>query len=578
MQRKVKLNGASAIAKTLAECGVRYFFYMSGGMGSSFYKELEKSTKMVLCRSETAACLMADGYSRITKEPSVCYSQHGAAAAILASALYEPMASHSPVVALTGSVPVNRKDRWYYQDCNEMPYFQATCKFNVDVTDVSTLAQYICTATQIAVSGCPGPVHVNIHTDMADAMAKMPETHGDKAFRKVPPVRPRAEADKIAQAAKLLVRAARPIIVCGTGIHLSGAYDELRELAEVLTIPVATNYRGKGCFPEKHPLSVGVVGSYGMEYANEIVRESDLVFFIGTRAEPHMTEELTAPEPGTAKIIHLDIDPRVLNRNYEADVPLIGDAKSTLQELIANLNKIITTNAASDSRIRKIARAVKQYEKTIRPMLDSGAVPIKPQRLVNEVSKALKAGDIVVSDTGHMLCWTVRLLKLKATGLTYIPCAGTLGSSFPIAIGVSFGASKEQRILNLIGDGGFAYDLAELETAKRYNDQHAPLLVVVNNNSSLAQSRPRLEDWTQRRAPWIRHCDFYEVNYAKAAEAFGCYGVRVERPEELTEAIHKANESRKPAIVDVVTDKREYAPIGLVRRTTKEAFPGIAAY
>jgi len=578
MRRKVRFTGASAIAKALAECGVRYFFYMSGGMGSSFYKELEKSTNMVLCRNEMAACLMADGYSTITKEPSVCYSQHGAAAAILASTLYEPMSSHSPVVALTGSVPVNRKDRWYYQDCDEMPYFRSTCKFNVDVTDLSRLAQYIRTAAQIAVSGCPGPVHVNIHTDMADATAKMPEIHGDKAFHKVPPFRPRAEVDKIAKAAKLLVRAARPIIVCGSGIHLSGAYDELRELAELLTIPVATNYRGKGCFPEKHPLWVGVMGSYGMEYVNEIVRESDLVFFIGTRAEPHMTEELTAPEPGASRIIHLDIDPLVMNRNYEADVPLIGDAKSTLQELIANLNKIITSNAARDSRIREIARAIKKYEKTTGPMLDSGAVPIKPQRLVNEVSKALKAGDVVVSDSGYMLCWTVRLLKLKGTGLTYIPCGGTLGSSFPIAIGVSFGASKEQSVLNLIGDGGIAYNLAELETAKRYSDQHAPVLAVVNNNSSLAQPRPRLEDWTQRRPPWIRHCDFGEVNYAKAAEAFGCYGVRVERPDELSEAIRNAYESRKPAIVDVVTDKREYAPIGLVRRTTKEVFPGITAY
>jgi acetolactate synthase-1/2/3 large subunit len=543
-------------------------------MGSAFYHELEKSVRMVLCRNEMAACLMADGYSRITKEPAVCYSQHGAAAAILASTLYEPMASHSPVIALTGSVPANRKGRWYYQDCNEMPYFQSTCKLNVDATDPKKLANYIRAAAQAAVSGCPGPVHVNIHPDTVNATVAVRDTH--RAFRKTPT--PRAAADKIAKAAKLLITAERPVIVCGSGIHLSAAYDELKELAELLTIPVATNYRGKGSFPEGHPLWLGVTGSYGMEYANEIVRESDLVFFIGTQAEPHMTEELTAPEPGASRIIHLDIEPAVMNRNYKADVPLIGDAKATLQELIKNINRIITGNSARSSSIHKIAKERKQYEKTIEPLMNSDAVPIKPQRLVNEVSKLLRAGDIVVSDTGYMLCWTLRLLKLKNTGLSYIPCAGTLGSSFPIALGVSFGASKEQTVLNLIGDGGITYNLAELETAKRYNDQHARIIVVVNNNSSLAQPRPRLEDWTQRKAPWIRHCDFGEVNFARAAEAFGCNGVRVERPNELAEAIHNAHESSKPTVIDVVTDKREYAPVGLARMTGSEPLPGVPTY
>jgi len=533
---------------------------------------------MILCRTEIGACLMADGYSRVTRRPTVCYSQHGAAAAILASTLYEPMASHSPVIALTGSVPMNRKNRWYYQDCNEMPYFESTCKLNVDVTDQNRLAEHIHLAAQTAVSGCPGPVHVNIHSDIVDATVKAPVGHGDPAYHRVPPVRPRAPAEKIAEATKLLITADRPVIVCGSGIHLSGAYNEVKELAELLTIPVATNYRGKGCFPEEHPLSVGVTGSYGMEYANKVVRESDLVFFIGTRAEPHMTEESTAPEPGASRIIHLDIDPSVMNRNYQADVPLIGDAKSTLQELNTALKELVVRKSTRDARIREIARAIREYEKTTGAMIHSDAEPIKPQRLVHELSKVLRKGDIVVSDTGYMLCWTLRLLKLKGTGLSYIPCAGTLGSSFPIALGVSFGASKEQTVLNLIGDGGMAYNLAELETATRYNDLHAPTITVVNNNSSLAQPRPRLENWKRRKAPWIRHCDFTRINFAKAAEALGCCGVRVERVDELADALRKAYGSRKPALVDVVTDKREYAPIGLTRRTRKRAIPKIPIF
>jgi len=577
MVKKLKLSGETAIAKTIKECGVDYFFYMMGGM--MIYPAIEdEGVNTVLCRNEKAACNMADGYARVTKKPTVCYAQHGAAAAILASMLYEPMYAHSPVVALTGSIPTSQKDTWRYQECYEMPYFDATCKFNVDVTDVSRLAEYMRTAIQIAVSGCPGPTHVNMHLDMASTTAEMPEIYGDRKFFRAPPFRPRAEPERVVEAAKMLVSAERPVMVCGSGVHISEAYDEVRELAELLTIPVITNYKGKGCFPEEHPLSVGVMGSYGREVANEVVREADLVFFVATRADSHATEELTAPEPGASKIIHLDIDPLAIGRNYKADVALVGDAKVTLQDLLAALKTMIVKFTSKEQRLQEIARAIREYESIVKPMMDSDAIPVKPQRMIKEISKVLGPRDIVCSDTGQMICWTTCLLKLKGVGMTYIPCGGTLGSSFAMAIGASFGAEKGQRVLNLIGDGGITYNFAELETAKRYNDQHVPFVALVNNNSSLAQGRPMLEDWTKKEAPWIGCCDLSELNYAKIAEAFGCYGVRVERPGELAEALQNAFDSGKPAIVDVVTDKREYAPVGLVRKLRKEPFPGIPTY
>jgi acetolactate synthase-1/2/3 large subunit len=177
------MTGGAALATILKECRVDFFSYVSGGMGPSFYKEIENAgVRMILCRNEKAASNMADGYSRVARKASVCYSQHSAAAAILVSMLYEPMFSHSPVVALTGSVPTSDKDRWYYQECYEMPYFESTCKFNVDVTDVSGIVEYVRTAIQIAISGCHGPTHVNIHTDMSERTEEMPEIYGDKTF------------------------------------------------------------------------------------------------------------------------------------------------------------------------------------------------------------------------------------------------------------------------------------------------------------------------------------------------------------------------------------------------------------
>ena len=578
MVKKVKMSGERAVAKTLKECGVEYFFYVMGGMTRMFPVIENEGINMILCRNEKAACMMADGYSRVTKKPSICYAQHGAASAILASMLYEPMFARSPVVAFTGSIPTSQKDQWRYQECNEMPYFESTCKFNVDVTDVNRIAEYLRTAIQISVSGCPGPTHVNMHNDMAGTTAEMPKIYGDKTFFKVPPFRPRAEPERVSQAAKLLSSAERPVMVCGSGVHISGAYEEIFKLAELLTIPVVTNYKGKGCFPEEHPLFVGVMGTYGMEIANDVIRESDLVFFVATRADSHMTEELTAPEPGSSKIIHLDIDPMAIGRNYKADVALVGDAKSTLQDLISTLKTMITRYNTKTQRLQEIAKVLKDYEKVIKPMMDSESIPIKPQRVIKELSKVLGPRDIVVSDTGQTLCWTLRLLTLKSTGINFIPVGGTLGSSFPLAIGASFGAEDDQRVFNIIGDGGIAYNIAELETARRYKDLHAPVVSIVINNSSLAQGRPHVEDWSKKQAPWINCCDLSEVNYAKIGEAFGCYGVRVERPGDIAEAIQNAFNSNKISIIDIITDKREYAPLGLVRKFKKELFLGVPVY
>jgi len=576
----IKLSGEEAVAKATKECGIDHLFYVTGGMTRMFPVIEKTGMNMVLCRNEKAAANMADGFSRITNKPSMCYAQHGAASAILASMLYEPMYAHSPVVALTGSVPTKTKDQWSYQECYEMPYFESTCKFSADVVDVARLAEYIRIAAQIAVSGCPGPTHISMHNDMASAVAEMPEIYGDRKFFKIPPFRTRAEPESIMEAAKLLINSENPVMVCGTGVHLSEAYDEVRKLAELLTIPIATNVFGKGCFPEEHPLSLGVTGDYGSEVTNDFVRQADLVFFVATRAGRQMTEDFTAPEPGASKIIHLDIDPVVIGRNYKADVALVGDAKSTLRDLLKLLKRMCKKRSSRGKKLAEVSHAMKKYENIISPMLESEAIPIKPQRIMREVSKALGPNDIVVSDTGQMICWSTRLLKLKEVGKVYIPCSGTLGSSFALAMGVSFGARKNQRVLNLIGDGGITYNLSELETILRYNDDHVPFVALINNNSCFSQTRPHNEDWSKKTAPHMSYSDLGQLDFAKIAESFGCYGLKVEKPSEIGEAIQNAFDSGKPAVVDVTSEKREYAPLGMIRRSQEETMKkfGVVSY
>ena len=547
--KTVKLSGADAIAKAMKESGVEYFFYVMGGM--RIYDPIENAgIKTIMCRNEKSATNMADGYARITKKPTVCYGQHGAAAMILASMLYEPMAAHSPVIALTGATPTKAKDQWTYQECYEMPSFESTCKFNADVTDINRLAEYMRTAIQIAVTGRPGPCHVNMHQDMWNVEAEMPEVYGDKNFLAFPPFRTRPEQGKVVEAAELLAKAERPVLVCGTGVHLSGAYDEVRELAELLSIPVATVYAGKGCFPEDSPLYIGTIGNYGRPVSGEIVRESDVVFFVATRAGRHHTENLTAPLPSTAKIIHLDIDPIVMGRNYKLEVPLVGDAKTTLQDLLATLKTKIAKPRPMGKRIDDIAKRIKAYEGSITregtDKVNSDAVPIWPQRVINEVSKFITPRDIVVCDTGNAMSFTSLFLRLKGVGRTYIPVSGTLGSSFGLALGVSFGAEKDQRVIHFIGDGGMGYNLADIETAVRYNDLHVPMVTIVNHNSIVG-------NWRVQFAP---------TSFSKIYEGFGGYGILVERPEDIRGALQKAFDSGKPAVLDIITEPTAMSRMG----------------
>jgi acetolactate synthase-1/2/3 large subunit len=547
--KTVKLNGADAIAKAMKESGVEYFFYVMGGM--RIYDPIENvGIKTIMCRNEKAATNMADGYARITNKPTVCYGQHGAAAMILASMLYEPMAAHSPVVALTGATPTRAKDQWAYQECYEMPSFQSTCKFNADVTDINRLAEYMRTAIQMSVSGCPGPCHINMHQDMWNVEAEMPEIYGDKNFLTFPPFRTRPEQGKIAEAAEVLAKAERPVLVCGSGIHLSGAYDEVRELAELLSIPVATVYGGKGCFPEDSPLYVGTIGVYGRPVSNEIVRDADVVFFVATRAGRHHTENLRAPFPSTSKIIHLDIDPIVMGRNYKVEVPLVGDAKLTLQDLLATLKTKIAKPRPKGQRIDDIAKKIRAYESSVTPegtdKVNSDAVPVWPQRVVNEVSKFLTPRDIVVCDTGNAMSFTSLFLKLKGVGRTYIPVSGTLGSSFGLALGVAFGAAKDQRVIHFTGDGGMGYNLADIETSVRYNDLHVPMVTIVNHNSMVG-------NWRVQFAP---------TSFTKLYESFGGYGILVERPEEIGAALKKAFDSGKPAVLDIITEPSAMSRMG----------------
>jgi acetolactate synthase I/II/III large subunit len=555
-----ELNYGEIVAKTLAMYDVKHIFFVSGDVHELFVGLEDAGVRMILTRSEKAAAYMADGYARISFRPSVCYAQQGPAAANLAAGLVEPYFASSPVIAITTGYPAHLLAKNVYQAVDQMQLFQAMTKWNMLLTSLKAVPTMLRQAFCEATTGNPGPVHIEAPMDIAKSKSEV-QLFVDKTFSKYPAVRCVPDHTGIQEAAKLLASSERPVIVAGHGTMMSQAWNELQELATLLSIPVSTTLSGKGVIPEDHPLSIGVVGDYGRKSANEIVSESDLVFFVGCRTGGMATNSWTVPKPGT-KVIHLDIKADELGRNYPAEVVLMGDAKLGLQELIAVLGRI--SNRSKGTRIEQIQTIVREWKRIRDSEMSSDYVPIKPPRVIKEIRNQLRPEDIVVADTGYMGAWTGAYYDILTSGRTYIRSAGSLGWAFPAAMGAWLAASG-RRVVCVTGDGGIGYHLTELETALRCN---IPIVTVILNNRSLAVEYHIYKYFYGGKA--YASCDFYDVDYGKVASAYGGYGIRVERPGDIGDALKNAFESGKPSIVDVLVDKESMGPISYYEDRWKE--------
>ncbi|MBC7780901.1 MAG: thiamine pyrophosphate-binding protein, partial [Proteobacteria bacterium] len=353
-----------------------------------------------------------------------------------------------------------------------------------------------------------------------------------------------------------LASAERPIIVAGGGVAWSAAQAEVVALAERLSIPVATSLNAKGTIAENHPLAVGVCGGYSRSCANQAVAGADVVLFIGSHTGGQVTTGWKVPRPGTT-VIHLDIDAAEIGRNYATEIALIGDARTVLQQLL-DASADAKAPPGRDAWLEQVRGLVADWRSGLETLMHSDTVPMRPERLCHEISQALPEGGVLVSDTGHSGIWTGALVEFLRPGQRMIRCAGSLGWALPGAIGVKC-ALPGTTVVAFAGDGGFYYHMAELETAARYGIN---IVMVVNNNSSLNQEIPLIDDaygdkLTERsRELW----GFRDVNFAAIAENMGCLGIRVERPEELAPAFARAFAAGRPVVIDAVTDFRAMAP------------------
>ena len=460
-----KMTGSKLCAEVLRGYGVTHVFFVPSILMRAFAEMEGMNIRRILTHGEKAAAYMADGFARASGKPGLCMAQ-AIGASNLAAGLRDAFMACSPVIAVTGGPAPGSRYRHAYQEVEDFCQFDPVTKLNAGVDDVGRLPDMLRQAFRAATSGSPRPVHLRLsglHGEVAEAEGDL-EPLVEEQFIRAPAFRPGPEMEHVREAAALLAKALRPIIVAGGGVVISRAQPEVVELAEKLRIPVATSLNAKGTIPDTHPLSAGVVGSYSRACANRAVAEADLVFFMGSHAGGQVTNFWKIPGPGT-KVIQLDIDPVELGRNYPNAVSLLGDARVTLRHLI-DMTRSKPPEAAQ-AWTERIHQLVAEWRAETVPFRESEAVPLRPERICKEITETLPADGVVVSDTGHAGIWSGTMIDFTQTGQRYIRCAGSLGWGFPGALGVKC-ALPDRPVLCFTGDGGLYYHLAELETAARH--------------------------------------------------------------------------------------------------------------
>ena len=393
------LTGAEAVVELLKAHGVEIIFGLCGDTSLPFYDALARlphGMRHVLARDERSAAYMADGYARVSGKVGVCEGPSGGGVTYILPGLAEANESSVPVLCINSDISVSARRRYTLTELDQGGLMRPVTKWNAVLDRSQDIPRFLRTAFNQMTTGRPGAAHIGLPFDVQNGSVERSDVWGDATLGRYPSRRVAPDPLFIERAAKLLCDASKPIFLCGGGVVIAGAEQELLDLAERLSGPVATTISGKGSIDEEHPLAVGVVGSNGgTPETRAIVDQADLVMFIGCRAGSVTTERWKHPAPGKTRIIHLDVDPAVLGANYPVDIPLVGDAKLTLAALngaLATFKRPLEAAGVQKAKAEKFAR--------FQAFAESADKPIKPERVVAELTRTLDADAVVVADAG----------------------------------------------------------------------------------------------------------------------------------------------------------------------------------
>ncbi|MDP8289459.1 MAG: biosynthetic-type acetolactate synthase large subunit [Candidatus Susulua stagnicola] len=538
------MKGAKILLESLIREGVEVIFGYPGGTVIPIFDCLYDSPiKFIVTRHEQAAAHAADGYARSTGKVGVCLSTSGPGATNLITGIATAHMDSVPIIAITGQVKTSLIGNDAFQEADVTGVTRSVSKYNYLVKDVKDLAYTIKEAFYIASTGRPGPVVIDLPVDIQiqDTDFNYPEKIEMRSYNPTCYGHP----GQIKKALKLIYKSKKPVIIAGGGILISEASNELLKFVGKTKIPVSTTLMGLGAFPATNDLFLGMPGMHGTVYANLAITESDLLISVGSRFDDRVTGKLDAFAP-EAKIIHVDIDPTSISKNIKVDVPIVGDAKNVLGQLIEEMD---------ESKLLDLSKWHKRIEgwKKKNPLAykkhNSGK--IKPQHVIEEIYKQTKGEAIIVTEVGQNQMWAAQFYKydhprqfLSSGGL------GTMGYGFPASIGAKVANPKKEVIL-IAGDGSIQMNIQELATLSTYNIN---VKMIILNNGYLGMVRQWQELFYDRRysGTTLKNPDFVKV-----AQGYGIKGIKIEKISEVEESVKKILLAKTPVMADFRIEPEE---------------------
>jgi acetolactate synthase-1/2/3 large subunit len=547
----MKLTGAQALIKSLEMEHVEVMFGLPGGAILPVYDPLiDSSIRHILVRHEQGAGHMAEGYAHATGRPGVAMVTSGPAATNIVTPLCDAYMDSVPLVVVTGQVPYSAIGTDAFQEADTVGITMPVTKHNWLITDAADIPRIVREAFHVATTGRPGPVLVDVPKDIANA--QMDWYWPDSVD--LPGYRPntKGHAKQIKEAARLINQARRPVIYAGGGILKGRAAEALRELAELADVHVVTTLMARGAFPDDHPLCLGMPGMHGNYTAITSMQRADLLITLGARFDDRVTGKVGAFAPD-AKIIHVDVDPAELGKVRRPDVPIVGDSRLVIEEMVKALRAEQGKHDKPD--LTDWHRQIDEWRRDHPLQYDQQeGGPLKPQYCIEELRDHTPDDTIVVSGVGQHQMWTSQYWRFNHP-YTWVNSGGlgTMGFAVPAAIGAKVG-KPERMVWAVDGDGCFQMTAQELVTASA---ERIPVKVAILNNAYLGMVRQWQELFYEERYSEV-YLSPDLPDYVKWAEAMGCVGLRVDTPEDVVPAIEKANEvDDRPVVIDFRTDYRE---------------------
>ena len=540
------MNGGKALMKALEKEGVKQVFGLPGGMNLPMYDELYKSDiRHILVRHEQSAAHMADGYGRVSRKPGVCFATSGPGATNLLTGLATAQADSSPMIAVTGQVPINMIGKDAFQESDIIGMANPCVKYSFQPRTSAEIPEVVRKGFYIAATGRPGPVLLDIPKDVQQNEAQMnfPDEFKIRGYH------PWTDPDitQIEKAIDMLLAAEKPIILAGGGVIISSAFAELQSIAELLMIPVVTTFKGKGSFPENHPLSLGPIGMHGHAEANKLMTEADCVLAIGTRFSDRSVGTFEEFEK-RLKIIHMDVDPAEIGKNQTTSVAVVGDVQATLRIMVKLLIQKTIKKTEGTTWLKHV-NEVKEYWRENLKLPTGEMIAAKILRKLREV---LPKESITTTEVGQHQMWASLFFDVIHPGTFFSSTGlGTMGWGFPAAIGAKV-ARPDVPVVDIAGEGSFNMTENSLATSVLDN---IPVIVFLLNNFSLGMVAQWQRTFYDRRMIGIdlKNCP----DYVKLAESYGAQGIRAQSLDEIEKAIKVALKSDVTTVIDIPINPEE---------------------